>query len=162
MAQSERRARAYAARDARARALGWTGYGQQRQAARLGYSTPAQYHGAKSARPAVTAPIEPSPFVKRRGLAGGGVVGNYSGRIGIEVPYTPPAVAALERELRRYRGNRRIHLWIGDASIFRGGASLSWFQDQYASGELFDYLAELAADAYEFTGTIEHVSITIS
>lgn len=39
---------AYERRNERAREAGWSGYGQQRNAARLGYSTPGEYAAAKA------------------------------------------------------------------------------------------------------------------
>ena len=143
--------RAYELRNARAIGEGWHGYGQKRAAAKLGYSIPAEYHAAKSGRPSPRAPIAPNPFARSRSIPQGGEVGMIGNRIGIEAPFTPAAMRHVERELKRYRPDRRADVWVGSVQMFkRNGASVGWILDRAKqTGSLFEFITD-AFEAYDY------------
>lgn len=120
----------YDRRNARAIQEGWTGYGQKRAAARLGYTTPSEYtralgqarkqHRPVPAQPSAPRRTVPTPagLVRVRDIGGGAVaVGGPWG-----------AAAAIWREVRRFADHRRATIHIGGIQYGRRGFRIGYIK----------------------------------
>lgn len=133
---------AYERRNTRARAAGWSGYGQMRRAKDLGYRSPREYTDAK--QKARGEAVEPSPRPYRRTIAGVTVAGMGAAGGGVAGPWS--ALAKIERRLMRYRGSRRATIYVGGKRFGARGFSIDFLKARIAEhGSLEAWLEHVAA-----------------
>lgn len=155
---------AYSRRNERARAEGFSSYGQQRRAGELGYNTAGEYQRAKLAARSDREPMPRAPGMSgTRTLRGGAEVGRMGKAFGIYAD-DRSQLAGVRGELGRYSDSRRVSVWIGGAQVggsrgFTMGYLRDWIDDEY-DGD-FDAWLDDVGDSY-MDAAPGGVSVTIS
>lgn len=153
----------YDRRNARARAEGWTSYGQKRRALRLGHDTPSEYRQAKATAAATHTPVQAAPGLRSMRQLASGVVKAVNPEANREIGVKATRAGtlygakgddqrqALATILRRTSGSRRVTFAIGAGRPLgqKGrGYSVQYIRDlldEY-DGDMGDVLDHLAAE----------------